>query len=112
MKTVNPSFDPRNQVVLDFRKCTSSFSVYEEMRKKMEWEDWYGTNLDALWDILTGLPYRGDDFVILRPRHYHGIPYGQDEIFTSTVDKICALFLEAQETYGEITVQIQYSEAP
>lgn len=104
------AFIPREEVVLDFRECKSIFSVYEEMRRKMEWEDWYGTNLEALWDILVGMPYRGDDFVILRPRHYHGIPYGHDVFFTSMVDKICSIFLEAQKTYGHITVQIQYSE--
>ena len=104
------AFIPREEVLLDFRECKSIFSVYEEMRKKMDWQDWYGNNLDALWDILTGLPYRGDDFVILRPRHYHGIPYGQDVFFTSRVDKICKIFIEAQEKYGAITVQIKYSE--
>ena len=104
------TFIPREEVVLDFRECKSTCCVYKEMREKMEWMDWYGENLDALWDILTGLPYRGDDFVILRPRYYHGIPYGQDVFFTSRVDKICEIFLEAQEKYGKITVRIVYSE--
>ena len=103
-------FLPREEVILDFRTCRNMFSVYDEMRNKMEWEDWYGTNLSALWDILTGLPYRGDDFLILRPRQYHEIPYGQDSEFTSGIDELCEVFLEAQEKYGEITVQIQYSE--
>lgn len=91
----------REEVILDFRKCTSITSIYDEMRVKMEWQDWYGTNLDALWDILTGLPYRGDDFVILRKAHY--------DDFTVAVNKICNLFLEAQEEYKQITVSIRYS---
>ena len=86
-------------------------SISEEMRQKMEWEDWYGTNLDALWDILTGLPYRGDDFLILRPRYYSGIPYGRDAIFTQAVDKICDIFLDAQAEYDSIRVEIVYTEA-
>ena len=60
----------REQIILDFRECRSISSVYAQMREKMEWLDWYGENPDALWDILTGLPYRGDDFIILRPRYY------------------------------------------
>lgn len=109
-KHLDYTFIPREEVLLDFRECKSIFSVYAEMRKKMDWEGWYGTNLNALWDILTGLPHRGDDFVILRPRHYHGIQYGEAAFFTSQVDKICCIFMEAQEKYGAITVQIKYSE--
>lgn len=102
---------PREQVTLDFSKCKYIMEVYDQMRKKMDWEDWYGFNLDALWDILTGLPYKGDDFVILRPRAYCGIPHGKSREFTEAVDKICQIFEEAQTTYGEITVKLQYTDA-
>lgn len=102
---------PREQVTLDFSKCKYITEVYDQMRKKMGWEDWYGFNLDALWDILTGLPYKGDDFVILRPRAYSGIPHGKNREFTEAVDKICQIFEEAQTTYGEITVKLQYTDA-
>ena len=101
---------PREEVILDFRNCKSRDEVYRELHQKMEWEDWYGHNLDALWDILTGMPYRGNHFLILRPKHYHDIPYGHDKEFTLYVDKICSLFMEAQDEYGEITASIQYSE--
>lgn len=104
------AFIPREEVILDFTKCKSIFEIYQEMRVKMEWIDWYGENLDALWDILTGLPYKGDDFIILRPKHYRGIPYGQDAEFTNAVDKICDIFLEAQDEYGEINVDIRFFE--
>ena len=33
----------------------------------MAWEPWYGENLDALHDILTGLPHRGSRFVLMLP---------------------------------------------
>ena len=102
---------PREQVTLDFSKCQYIMEVYHEMREKMDWEDWYGFNLDALWDILTGLPYKGDDFLILRPRVYRGIPYGKNREFTEVVDEICQVFEEAQTTYGEITVKLQYTDA-
>ena len=76
----------------------------------MKWQDFFGENLDALWDILTGMPYRGDDFTILRPRTYTGIPYGQNRQFTEYVDKICEVFQEAQDRYGDITVKIVYTD--
>lgn len=101
-------FIPREEVILDFTKCHHDYDVYDEMQMKMEWEDWYGHSLDALWDILTGLPYKGDDFVILRYRKYKNIKYGLDDYFTSHIDKVCQVFLEAQEEYKQIKVSIQY----
>lgn len=95
-------------VTLDFSKCKYISEIYLEMRTKMKWEDWYGPNLDALWDILTGLPYYGNDFTIIRPYIYRDIPYEQDKLFTEYVDKLCTVFLRAERMYGEITVHIEY----
>ena len=33
----------------------------------MHWQDWYGENLDSLWDILTGLPFYGRRFTFRLP---------------------------------------------
>ncbi|MDO5459909.1 MAG: barstar family protein [Eubacteriales bacterium] len=54
-------------VFLDFSACADIPSLYSEMRQKMAWKDWYGENLDALHDILTGLPHRGTRFVLTLP---------------------------------------------
>ena len=54
-------------VFLDFRHSADIPALYEELRSKMVWEPWYGENLDALHDILTGLPHRGRRFVLLLP---------------------------------------------
>ena len=37
------------------------------LREKLQWEDWYGENLDALYDVLTGLPHKGERFVLTMP---------------------------------------------
>ncbi len=101
----------RIQVTLDFTKCKRYHELYAEMRTKMEWDDFYGENLDALWDILTGMPYKGDDFIILRPRKYHNIPHNYDDGFTAYVDKICHVFEHAQmQRYVNLTVQVVYTE--
>lgn len=97
----------REQVTLDLTGCGSRKDIYRELRRKMAWEDWYGENLDALWDILTGLPHRGGDFVILRPRRYAGISSERDDRFTSYVDQVCSVFQQAQEE-GCVTVQVRY----
>ena len=54
-------------VLLDFSDCTGVKALYRELRKKMDWQDWYGGNLDALHDILTGLPHKGRRFVFTMP---------------------------------------------
>jgi len=96
-------------VTLDFSACKCVDQVFGEMRTKMEWPSWYGQNLDALWDILCGMPYKGDGFTILRPRRFTGTPDGMDDRFTEYVDKICAVFQEAQSE-AELTVQIKYTD--
>ena len=52
---------------VDFTLCPDIPSLYRELREKLRWEDWYGENLDALYDILTGLPHRGERFLLLMP---------------------------------------------
>lgn len=99
--------EERIAVTIDFTPCRYSPELYKEMRTKMEWDDDLGENLDALWDILWGMPYKGDDFTIIRPRFFRNIPYGQDSIFTEYVDKICDIFQRAQQQ-GILTVSVKY----
>ena len=54
-------------VLLDFSWCAEIPDLYRELRDKMAWEPWYGENLDALYDILTGLPHKGRRFVLTPP---------------------------------------------
>ena len=54
-------------VFLDFSTCADISDLYSELRRKLYLADWYGENLDALHDILTGLPHRGSRFIITEP---------------------------------------------
>jgi RNAse (barnase) inhibitor barstar len=70
---------------------------------------YYGDGLDALWDILTGMYFYGDDFTIKRKRIYRYEEYGRMTDRTHRIDKICELFKEASESiYSDITVKIEY----
>lgn len=100
----------RITVTLDFTSCKYIPELFREMRRKMDWDEDFGENLSALWDILRGMPYRGDDFTIIRPVRFEGIPHGQDDIFTEYVDKICAVFQRAQERYGDISITVRYTD--
>ena len=54
-------------VTVDFSLCPDIPSLYAQLRDKLQWEDWYGENLDALYDVLTGLPHRGERFLLTMP---------------------------------------------
>ena len=56
-------------VTIDFSKCTSREELYSVLRHEMMWKPYYGENLDALWDILTGLPHRGECFRLIPPEN-------------------------------------------
>ena len=55
------------EVRLDFSGCHSRSELYDLMAGRMLWQEGYGRNLDALYDILTGLPHYGRSFVIRLP---------------------------------------------
>ena len=55
------------EVRLDFSGCQSRSELYALMAERMLWQESYGRNLDALYDILTGLPHYGRSFVIRLP---------------------------------------------
>ncbi len=52
---------------LDFSRCRERSELYEILASRMLWQNWYGRNLDALYDILTGLPHLGKRFVVRLP---------------------------------------------
>ena len=54
-------------MTLDFSLCRSRGALYDELSAKMDWQSWYGRNLDALWDILTTPPCSGKKFRIIPP---------------------------------------------
>ena len=59
----------KEDVTLDFSLCRSREELYAVLRREMLWKKFYGENLDALWDVLTGLPHRGTRFSIIPPEN-------------------------------------------
>ena len=55
------------EVTIDLSACADRADIYAELREKMGWQDWYGSNLDALWDVLTGLEHTGERFRLIMP---------------------------------------------
>ena len=74
-------------VELDFSRCAEKSELFAELRRKMDWQKWYGSNLDALWDVLTGLPHKGKRFTITLP--------DAESDLAAYADSICDIFREA-----------------
>ncbi len=55
------------ELALDFSSCRERAELYDVMSGRMLWQPGYGRNLDALYDILTGLPHLGRSFLIVLP---------------------------------------------
>ncbi len=55
------------ELTLDFSACRERAELYTIMAARMLWQENYGRNLDALYDILTGLPHLGRSFRIVLP---------------------------------------------
>ena len=81
-------------VKLDFSRCTEKQELFNELRDKMDWQKWYGNNLDALWDVLTGLPHKGKHFIII-------LPAGESDI-AAYADSICDIFREAGVSFETV----------
>lgn len=58
-----------SEVTLDFSACETRGELYAVLRRELLFEDFYGENLDALWDVLTGLPHRGRSFSFVMPEN-------------------------------------------
>ena len=55
------------ELTLDLSACRERPELYDVLSARMLWGEDYGRNLDALYDILTGLPHLGRRFKILLP---------------------------------------------
>lgn len=40
------------EIVLDFTGCKYFYGVHKVLKEAFEFPEWYGMNLDALWDLL------------------------------------------------------------
>lgn len=53
-------------IILDGRRCRTKEQAHEYMARKFQTPDYYGKNLDALYDVLTSI----GEQVIIRARYF------------------------------------------
>ncbi len=88
-------------VVLDFSECKYIGSLHKVIKENLELPDWYGNNLDALWDAITGLMEVPVKIKIV----YH--PKSSDtKKMKIYVNEIISVFREAETEYHEIELKV------
>ena len=84
------------QFVLDFLNCTTLGEIYAVIQEELVLPEWFGGNLDALWDALVGIMYTPAQITVGRT--------AKNTNLLDEIDKIIAVMCEAEERYHEITV--------
>lgn len=83
-------------ISIDFSEIKDITEVHLLLKEKLGFPEWYGENLDALWDLVTG--YIEPCIVELS-----GFEIVSEDI-RDDIQKVLAIFLEAEEKYGQIKV--------
>ena len=89
-------------IVIDFSKCKYPMDLHNEIREKLDLPEWYGNNLDSLWDMLTGFIETPIEVtVIYKPENKMA------ENLKESVLKVIETFKEASEEDEEIKINIK-----
>ncbi|MBE6799160.1 MAG: barnase inhibitor [Ruminococcaceae bacterium] len=88
--------------VLDFSDCKYLGEIHELIKKELELPQFYGCNLDALWDAVTGIMYVPANIkIIFKPKTAASMK------LTEEVEKIILVFQEAEEEYKQIKLTVE-----
>lgn len=89
------------KIDIDFSNCEYIGSLHKEIRQKLNLPDWYGENLDALWDSLIGVIETPVDIrIVYKPQT------AMTKRMKPYVDEIIAVFNEAVIQFHEINLKI------
>lgn len=85
---------------IDFSECKYVHDLHEELKNKLELPDFYGRNLDALWDSITGIM---DTPAYITISGIGKLP----KDLRSTVDKMIDVFRRAEIMYGDVRIRVE-----
>jgi RNAse (barnase) inhibitor barstar len=98
-------------IYADLRGCSDKKSVLREIGRAFELPDWFGVNLDALYDCLTDLPdvpdKGGADGYVVVLEH---LPYTK-EFGVDDRDALLDVFRDAAEMFADrgVALRVLYS---
>ena len=89
-------------IEIDFSNCKYIGSVHKEIKEKLELPEWYGENLDALWDALIGIAQTPIIVKIIFKTQTIS-----SKKLTPYINEVINVFNEAVEKCNEINVIIE-----
>jgi ribonuclease inhibitor len=98
---MNPTHDyPPVDRVLDFSRCNYYMEFHDIIRRELELPEWYGCNIDAFWDSITGIMYLPANIsVIFKPTTEKA------KEFLPDVEQIVEILRRAEKEDHEIVVK-------
>lgn len=91
----------KNRIIIDFSDCLYLDSIHNEIKEKLNLPDWYGKNLEALWDSLTGIIETPAEIeIIFKPKTKAA------QKMKPYVEQIINVFRDAEKEYNEIKLFI------
>ena len=83
-------------ITIDFTGAKNWDEVHERISKPLDFPEWYGKNLDALWELLTG-------YIAPCNIKIKGTKKVSSE-YLEYVQHICRIFIRAEDIYKEIKI--------
>ena len=84
---------------LDFSHCTTLGEIYAVIQDSLELPEWFGANLDALWDALIGIMYTPAQITVNKAV--------KNADLSEDVEEILSVMHEAEEKYHDIIIVIK-----
>lgn len=94
--------DGLNEYHIDFSGCKGYYDWHDRIKEQLPYvPDFYGRNLDSLWDVITG--YIDDESVII----LHGTQSFTQEFAEKEMAEIIKVFRDAEKEYGKPKIVIE-----
>jgi ribonuclease inhibitor len=87
-----------NVVTIDFTGVKTVNEAHDIISNALDFPDWYGRNLSALWDLLTG-------YIAPYEIYIKGISLAHKDL-AEYIEKRIKIFLDAEKQYNYIEVKI------
>jgi len=90
------------EVTLNFSDCDYLGEVHNIIREQLNLPEWYGCNLDALWDCLTGVMQTPANIkIVFKPEKKSTLALSDE------IQRIIEVFKEATDEYGEFQLAVE-----
>lgn len=90
------------RIELDFTNCKTIEGLHEMFKETFDFPDYYGRNLDALWDCLTDLSIDEPIHIVIK-----GIAHWlNQEGYGEYMNKVLKIMDDLHEEYPSITSEV------